>query len=97
MLGGVGGFASEYAIYGLRSHPGAVPEAAALAWFASWVFALELALLTALLLLFPDGRPPSPRWRWVLWLAGIGAGFSVVGALSMWPRRDRAATGFRGP
>ena len=77
----------QYAIYGLRSHPGAVPEAAALAWFASWVFALELALLTALLLLFPDGRPPSPRWRWVLWLAGIGAGFSVVGALSMWPRR----------
>jgi hypothetical protein len=25
VLAGVGGFASEYAIYGLRSHPGAVP------------------------------------------------------------------------
>jgi MFS family permease len=87
VLGGVGSFASEYAIYGLRSHPGAVPEAAALAWFASWAFALELALLTALLLLFPSGRPPSLRWRWVLWLAGIGAGLSVVGALAMWPRR----------
>jgi hypothetical protein len=87
VLGGVGSFASEYAIYGLRSHPGAVPWAAALAWFASWVFALELALLTALLLLFPTGRPPSPRWRWVLWLAGVGAGCSVVGALAMWPRR----------
>jgi hypothetical protein len=87
VIGGVGGFASEYAVYGLRSHPGAVPGAAALAWFASWIFALYLALLTALLVLFPDGRPPSPRWRWVLWLAGIGAGFSVVGALSMWPVR----------
>jgi hypothetical protein len=87
VLGGVGSFASEYAIYGLRSHPGAVPGAATLAWFASWAFALELALLTALLLLFPTGRPPSPRWRWVLWLAGIGAGCSVVGALAMWPRR----------
>jgi hypothetical protein len=87
LIGGVGGLASEYAIYGLRSHPGAVPGAAALAWFASWVFALYLALLTALLLLYPSGRPPSPRWRWVLWLAGIGAGCSVVGALSMWPRR----------
>jgi hypothetical protein len=87
VIGGVGDFASEYAIYGLRSHPDAVPGAAALAWFASWVFALYLALLAALLLLFPTGRPPSPRWRWVLCLAGIGAGFSVVGALSMWPRR----------
>jgi hypothetical protein len=87
LIGGVGGFASEYAIYGLRSDPGAVPGAAVLAWFASWVFAFYLALLAALLLLFPGGRPPSPRWRWVLWLAGIGAGCSVVGALSMWPRR----------
>jgi hypothetical protein len=87
VIGGVGSFASEYAIYGLRSHPGAVPGAAALAWFASWVFALDLALLAALLVLYPSGRPPSPRWRWVLWLAGIGAGFSVVGALSVWLRR----------
>ena len=90
VLAGVGGLASEYAIYGLRSHPGALPGAAALAWFASWVFALELALLTALLLLFPTGRPPSSRWRWVLWLAGIGAGCSVVGALAMWPLRGIA-------
>jgi hypothetical protein len=87
VIGGVGGFASEYAIYGLRSHPGALAGAAALAWFASWLFALDLALLTALLLLFPGGQPPSPRWRWVLWLAGIGAGCSVVGALAMWTQR----------
>jgi hypothetical protein len=87
MIGGVGGFASEYAIYGLRSHLGTLPGAAALAWFASWVFALDLALLTALLLLFPGGQPPSLRWRWVLWLAVIGAAFTVVGALAMWPLR----------
>lgn len=47
VLGGVGSFASEYAIYGLRSHPGDLLGAAALAWFASWVFTLSLALLTA--------------------------------------------------
>jgi hypothetical protein len=29
-------------------------------------------------LLFPDGRPPSPRWRPVAWLAGAGAAALVV-------------------
>ena len=51
-------FANEYAIYGLITDPGAVPGAAAVAWFAIWAFAIPLGLLTALLLLFPTGRPP---------------------------------------
>ena len=97
VLGGVGGFASEYAIYGLRSHPGAVPEAAALAWFASWVFALELALLTALLLLFRRPTAIAPL------AMGAVAGrhrsrlLSGRGAVDVAATRDRAATGFRGP
>jgi hypothetical protein len=42
-------------------------------WFSSWVWtALVVVPTTFLLLLFPDGRLPSPRWRPVAWLAGIG-------------------------
>jgi hypothetical protein len=87
---GVGSFASEYAIYGLISHPGAVPGAAAVAWATLWLGSVYLALLAALLVLFPSGRPLSPWWRWVLWLAGIGTVFTIIGALSLRPPRGAA-------
>ena len=31
-----------------------------------------------LLLLFPDGRLPTPRWRWIAWTCGIGLSVVVV-------------------
>jgi len=87
IVSGLLGFAGEYAIYGLITRPGAAPGAAALAWFASWMVAVLLGLLAALLLLFPTGRPPSPGWRWWLWLAGIGNLLYVLSALWAWPQR----------
>jgi hypothetical protein len=81
------GFANEYAIYGLITHPGAAPGAAALAWFTTWAIAIPLGLLAALLLLFPTGRPPSPRWRWWLWVAGLGNLLFILSHLSYWRLR----------
>jgi hypothetical protein len=37
-------------------------------------------LLGLLFLLFPDGRPPSPRWRWVLWVYFTVAMLWIIGA-----------------
>jgi MFS family permease len=53
-------------------------------WAGPAAFLLEplwispLVLFPLVLLLFPDGRLPSPRWRWMVW-AAAGAGLLVLG------------------
>jgi hypothetical protein len=45
----------------------------------SWLVLIYPLLFT--MLLFPDGRPPSPRWRWLIW-AGLGmCAFLILFAL----------------
>ena len=57
----------EYANYALIAHPGSLPLPVAAAWVSSWVWTLGFApLVTVAVLLFPDGRLPSPRWRYAV-------------------------------
>jgi hypothetical protein len=50
------------------------------AWYGdiSWILVI-LPAATFLLLLFPDGRLPSPRWRAVAWCAGAGIALLFAG------------------
>jgi signal transduction histidine kinase len=50
-------------------------------WVAYWVWIPPTVLpMTFLILLFPDGRLPSRRWRAVAWAAGVGIVAGVLGA-----------------
>jgi hypothetical protein len=57
----------QYALYGLATVPGSVPAALLAGWCAGTLASLALLLQFLLLLLFPDGRLPSRRWRPLLW------------------------------
>src|ERR671916_565758 len=68
---GVDHFSAEYAIYTLQAQPGALIGGEAAAWILSWAWILAVGLIVFLVLLFPDGRLPSRRWRWFAWLSLI--------------------------
>ena len=67
---GLGGLAHGFAEYELQdgAAPSTLVGAAAAYADTSWV-PFILVPATVLLLLFPDGRPPSRRWRFVGWSA----------------------------
>jgi hypothetical protein len=92
--------ADEYAIYALLRNPGSLPLGAEASWLGQWVWAPGLGLILVFLpLLFPDGHPPSNRWRPVGWLGGLSIGLAVVSStIGLWPERGPAlVTGDENP
>src|SRR5215207_7386980 len=82
----------EYAIYALLTNPGALPLGAETSWLGQWIWAPGFGLILVFLpLLFPDGHPPSPRWRPVAWLGGLSIGLTGVSStILLWPERGPA-------
>jgi hypothetical protein len=72
-----GYFCAEYAIYALLAQPDSLPAGEAMAWIVSWILPILNGLQVFYILLFPTGRLPSRRWRWLGWLTVI---YVVVGA-----------------
>ena len=87
---GLNSFTGSYAEYRLAGGSAAGSLAETAAWFASWSWTLWVYVPTSfLLMLFPDGRLPSPRWRPVAWCAALGVISFVAGtALEPGPLED---------
>ena len=87
---GIQALATGYAEYWLASGSGPRSLGDTAAWFATWLWILLVCVPTSfLLLLFPDGQLPSPRWRPVAWCAGLGiTGFVAGYALDAGPLVD---------
>jgi hypothetical protein len=92
LVGAVLLFCGEYAAYALVASPGSLPGGEGMAWVASWLWVAHIGLFVFLALLFPDGRPPSPRWRPFAWLVGAAVVVgTVVAAYSPGPVRGLGA------
>jgi hypothetical protein len=77
-IAAVAHFSAEYAIYALLARPGSLPADEGLAWLSYWVLPLAFGCVVLSLLLFPNGRSPSIRWRWLAWLTVL---VTIVGAI----------------
>jgi hypothetical protein len=62
------------------AHRGPIPLAGRLViWVGSWAWSVGLGLAGIyLLLLFPSGRAPSPRWRWIGFTGAAGVALLIA-------------------
>jgi hypothetical protein len=90
---GVGDLVFQYADRALFISPDRLPGGSIAAWLQNFGLPPAFGLLGVALLVFPDGRLPSRRWRPALWLAVAGIALNTLGyALRPGPLDDPFAS-----
>jgi hypothetical protein len=88
---------TAYGVYGLVVRPGSVPFPAAIGSLGEWIWAPAVGLIGIyLILLFPDGRLPSRRWRPLAWVSGVAIILVSAGS-ALTPGPMEGLPGIRNP
>ena len=75
-----------YAVYALATRPGSLPGGEGMAWLSGLLGGpITFAMFALVLLLFPDGRPLSRRWRPFVWLNLIAVALILAFAFKPGP------------
>ena len=92
LLWALGNVLQEYTTYALITVPGSLPAGALMGVIGHWIGGIGwFLMLTYLLLLFPNGHLPSPRWRFLARLiAVLLAAYSITFLLSPYPYANSA-------
>jgi hypothetical protein len=88
-----GGSANEYVLAATRAGGSASVFVAWLVWLSNWFWWPVVGWVFVLLpLQFPDGRPPTARWRWVA-VVGVVAILGLVSASALQERYEATILG----
>ena len=78
MISALTAFALGYARQALTTDPGSLPAGDWFAWLSTWLDSSTMGLVILLLLVFPDGRLVSRRWRPFVWLTAAAIALILV-------------------
>jgi signal transduction histidine kinase len=73
------GLSLTLVVRGAKTDPGSVPLLGLWAGVAEYAL-FAFALVPLLFLLYPDGRPPTPGWRWAQRALFVGVGIAFAGS-----------------
>jgi len=81
LISALSDFAAGYARQALLTDPDSLPVGEWFAWLSSWLESSIMGLVILLLLVFPDGRLVSRRWRPFVWLTVVTIALILADAM----------------